>query len=211
MVAGAGALIAAVAPAIMATADGTTLRGSVSGYWDVDPPRLFWLPFSVAAGLLFIDGWISFTSPDRPAQGRRWYNIVLGIALAGLTWFNVDDHTLVHTIAAVTFFSLFILVIAYTSVLGWTGRHLETHDHTHSHDAELVGAKVSLIFLGLLVITLVAWRPLGLISFFFFEVFALVNFALFYVQGIVSPFPYRHYEFSHDGANRFFRWLHIMR
>lgn len=211
MVAAAGALIAAVAPAVMATADGSTLRGSVSDYWDVDPPRLFWLPFSVAAGLLFIDGWLSFSSPDRQAQGRRWHNVVLGIALAGLTWFNVDEQTVVHTITAVVFFSLFIVVIAYTSVLGWTGRHLETDDRPHSPEAEVVSAKVSLIFLGLLGLTLGAWWPLGLITFFFFEVFALVNFALFYVQGIVSPFPYQHYEFSNDALNRLLRRLHTMK
>ncbi|MCP3989687.1 MAG: hypothetical protein GY724_11475 [Actinomycetia bacterium] len=205
-----GALLAAIGPAVMATADGTDLRGSVSAYWNVDPRHLFWLPFSIGAGLLVVDGILSFVSPNRRDYGGRWYNIVLGIALLFLTWFNLDDNPQVHYPAATVFFVLFIGIIAYTSILGWTGRHLEGAGEEHNKQVETVIARVSLIFLVLLLLTLVA-NLAGLISFFFFEVFALVNFALYYVQGLMSPFPYNHYEFPLEWVNTLFRALHIMR
>ncbi len=89
-----GALSAAVAPAVMATADGEVLRGSVSAYWDIDPRYLFWLPFTIAAVLLFVDGALSYWSPNRNEFGGRWYNLVLGISLLVLTWFNKDNSTI---------------------------------------------------------------------------------------------------------------------
>lgn len=208
-VAAAGALSAAVAPAVMATADGPTLRGSISDYWDVEPRHLFWAPFVVAAALLAIDGALSYATPNKDRFGRRWYNVVLGAALLTLTVFNKDDNTALHVLGAVVFFGLFIAVIAYTSFLGWTGRHI-ADDVEHNIEVERAGAKVSLVFLALLAITFVAWL-FGWISFFFFEVFALVNFALQYVQGSIRAFPYVHYEFKIDGLNTFFRALRIMR
>lgn len=208
-VAAAGALSAAVAPAVMATADGPTLRASISDYWDVEPPSLFWAPFVVAAVLLAVDGILSYTTPNQHEFGRRWYNIVLGGALLGLTLLNTDDQPLLHFLSASLFFGLFIAVIAYTSFLGWTGRHI-AGGAEHNMEVERAGAKVSLVFLALLAITFVAYR-LTWISFFFFEVFALVNFALQYVQGSIRAFPYAHYEFKNDGLNKFFRRLRIMR
>lgn len=207
-VAAAGALSAAVAPAVMATADGSTLRGSISDYWNVEPEHLFWAPFAVAAALLIIDGIISYVAPNRRTYGGRWYNFVLGLALALLTRYNKDVDPGLHFPAATVFFALFIAVIAYTSFLGWTGRHVGGDDD-HNIALERAGAKVSLVFLALLAITLVAYW-LTWISFFFFEVFALVNFALQYVQGSIRAFPYTHYEFRQTWLNRIFRFLRIM-
>jgi hypothetical protein len=204
-----GALFAAIAPAVMATADGTTLRGSISAYWNIEPRHLFWAPFSAAAALLFLDGVISYVSPNRKDYGGRWYNLALGVSLYLLTWFDKDNTPVVHFGAATVFFGLFIAVIAYTSFLGWAGRHLGgTGDH--DEEVEQAGAQVSLVFLLLLLLTLVAWI-LGLVSFFFFELFALVNFALYYVQGSLRAFPYPHYEFPFATLNRLFRLVRIMR
>ena len=210
-VAAVGALTAAIAPAIMATADGTELRGSVSAYWNVDPRYYFWAPFTIGAVLLAVDGVLSYLSPNRIDFGGRWYNVVLGVALAVLTWFDLDNDRWLHYPAATVFFVLFIAVIAYTSLLGWAGRHLQlAGDDTHNRQVEIMSARVSLVFLGLLLLTLIAW-VLGLLNFFFFEVFALVNFALHYVQGSVNPFPYNHYEFRIDWLNSVLRALRIMR
>ncbi len=210
-VAAIGALMAAIAPAVMATAEGDVLRGSVSAYWDISPRYLFWAPFTGGAALLITDGILSFVSPLKVDVGRRWYNIVLGVALLLLTWFDLDASPAVHYPAAAVFFGLFIAVIAYTALLGWSGRHVPGHDgQEHVGTAELSFAKVSAVFLGLLLLTLVAFVA-GLVSFFFFEVFALLNFALFYVQGGISPFRYNHYEFRTDWLNDALRALRIMR
>ncbi len=210
ILAAAGALLAAVAPAVMATADGQTLRDSVSAYWDVDPRYLFWLPFTAAAGLLLMDGVLSFDPDHRRANGSRWFNIVLGVALLMLTWFNVDEQRALHLIGAYTFFVLFIVVIAYTSTLARYGRLSAGRTDSSDPTRARVVAEISLVFLVLLVLTLVAWLA-GLVSFFFFEVFALVNFALYYVQGMLAPFPYGRYEFPWPGLNGFLRAIQVMR
>lgn len=207
-----GALSAAIAPAVMATADGEVLRGSVSAYWDIDPRYLFWLPFTIAAVLLFVDGALSYSSPNRNEFGGRWYNLVLGISLLGLTWFNKDNNPELHFPAAAIFFTLFIAVIAYTSFLGWTGRRIESDvtDGEDDDDDDRLVAQTSLVFLLLLVLTLAAWL-VGFVTFFFFEIFALVNFALYYVQGSLRAFPYVHYEFRISWLNTFFRATKVMR
>lgn len=214
-IAAAGALTTAVAPALMATQQGGVLEGSISAYWDVEPESYFLVPFTVAAILLFVDGCLSYVGPNRNRFGRRWYNLVLGVSLALLTWFNKDDDPSVHYPAATVFFALFIVVIAYTTALAWFGQRtdvpvLSGETTEREPKAEVVGAQVAAVFLGLLAVTLVAWG-LGLISFFFFEVFALVNFAVFYVQGLVNPLPFGVYEFRWPAANQLFRSLRIMR
>jgi hypothetical protein len=204
-----GAVVAAIAPAVMATAQGAKLEGSVSAYWDVDPDYYFWAPFTAGAVLLFIDGLISLAAPSQRRYRNRWFNVVLGVALLLLTWFNKDDYPEVHYTSAVTFFALFIAVIGYTALLGWSGRHLGEDEEPGDERMERASAKVSGIFFCLLMLTFVAWA-LSLISFYFFEVFALLNFALFHIQGSVNPFPYHHYEFKIGWLNTLLRALRIM-
>ncbi len=207
-----GALIAAVAPAVMASADGSTLRGSVSAYWNIPNDVYFEVPFTAAAALLAIDGALSYSSPNKNIYGKRWFNIVLATALFVLTWWNTDDHTTIHYIAAAIFFGLFILVIFYTTALAWLGQTVAGAADVDEHAREKgkIGAEVAGAFLVLLVLTLIGFWPLGIVSFFFFEVFALVNFALFYVQGLVQPFPYRYYEFPWSWLNALLRAVRIM-
>ena len=206
-----GALVAGIAPALMATAGGSELEGSVSAYYDVEPRYFFWLPFTAAGVLLLLDGAFSYVSPNRARFGRRWYNLVLGVALLLLTWFDLDSSPGVHYPAAAVFFALFIAVIAYTSLLGVAGRLVERamNDDVPDRPIDRVFAEVSLVFMGLLLVTLLAWA-FDLISFYFFELFALVNFALYYVQGLVNPFPYNDYEFTIGWLNRILRALRIM-
>ena len=205
-----GAFIAAIAPAVMATADDTVLRGSVSDYWNLEPNYYFWLPFTLAAGFLLLDALFSYVPVYRRAFGGRWYNVVLGLALLGLTWFDIENEPGIHYPAAWVFFLLFIAVIAYTSALGWRGRHIEQPGNSHNRQLEIITAQVSLVFLGLLALSLLAWLT-GLIAFFFFEMFALVNFSLYYIQGSVKPFPYTHYEFESKRLNSLLRFFFIMK
>jgi len=209
LLASVGAAMAAIAPAIMASAQGAKLEGSISAYWDVDPDYYFWGPFTLAAVLLILDGLISISANSERKYRNRWFNIVLGISLLLLTWFNKDDSPVVHYTAAAVFFVLFIAVIGYTAILGLIGRHLGDDDPAGDERLERASAKVSGVFFGLLILTFVAWVP-GLITFYFFEVFALLNFALFHIQGSVNAFPYHHYEFKMGWLNRILRSLRIM-
>jgi len=204
-----GALLAAVAPAVMASSEGDTLRGSISAYWNIPSDLFFEWPFTIAAVLLGLDGVLSYFSRNRNVFGRRWFNVVLAVSLFVLTWWNTDDSTTAHFIAAAAFFSTFIAVIGYTTLLGWFGQPVAAADD-RTREQDKVGAEVGAAFLGLLVLTLIGFWPLGIVSFFFFELFALVNFALFYVQGLVQPFPYRSYEFPWAWLNSLFRFLQVM-
>ena len=204
-----GAVVAGIAPAIMATAQGNELEGSISAYWDVDPDYYFWAPFTIGSVLLVIDGLISLSARSHSQHRDRLFNVVLGVALFVLTWFNKDDSPWFHYPAAIVFFTLFIAVIGYTALLGWTGRHVGPIDTPGDERVERASAKVSGIFFALLVLTLLAWA-LGLISFYFFEVFALLNFALFHIQGYVNPFHYDHYEFKIGWLNSLLRKLRII-
>ncbi|MEM9889684.1 MAG: hypothetical protein AAF962_02380 [Actinomycetota bacterium] len=210
-----GALLAAITPALVATADGTTLRGSVSAYWNVEPRYLFWLPFTAAAVLLTMDGVASFIDADRRRTGIRPYNVILGVALFVLTWWNVDEDRTIHTVAASVFFVLFIVVIVYTSLLAWLGVPVPGAGDYHTPDgavrraAEKAVGQVSLVYSALLALTLAVWLT-GRISFYFFEVFALANFALFFVQGTLVRFPYVLFEFPWPVVNAFFRAIRVM-
>lgn len=160
-----GALVAAIAPAVMATADavmddddggvevGTiVLRGSVSDYWDVD----------------------------------------LAVALATV------------------FFVLFALVMLYASLLGLTGRLRPGEPESETRQAEWVNGIVSLLFVALLGVALIFYW-IGWVTFYFFELYALISFALHYVISGANPFPYNRYEFRVPWVNRLLRTLRIMR
>ncbi len=207
-----GALVAAIAPAIMATREvpALPLRGSVSDYWDVEPRYAFWLPFSLAALLLVVDGIVSVVSPNKKRFGRRYQNFFLGGFLALLTAFNKDNYPAIHYPATYFFFLLFAAVMAYGSLLGLTGRHVQGRNDVGNRQAEWVTGLVSMIFFLLMGAALIFWR-LDWITFYFFEVYALVSFALHYVMSAANPFPYKEYEFSIDWLNSLLRRVWIMR
>lgn len=221
ILAAVGALVAAIAPALMATADAMTqaadgeeasvvLRESVSSYWDVDPRFAFWLPFTAAAVLLIVDSLLSIVSPNRAIFGKRYQNFFLGVSLATLTWFNNEDYPTIHNRATFFFFALFAAVMAYGALLGLTGRRVAGNRTVGSRQAERVNGWVSLTFFALLGVGLVFYW-LDWINFFFFELYALVSFALHYVLSASNPFPYNFYEFSINWLNRLFRALKIMK
>ncbi len=204
-----GAMTAAITPAMVASEEGSTLRGSISAYWDVGIS--FWGPFGLAALLLFADGVISYLSPNRHRFGRRWYNIPLGVALAGLTTFNLDESKTLHYTFAFVFFILFFVLMAYTSAIGLVGRQISDDDHPHSDRGDDVrNSLVTLAFFGLGVLAL-GLHLIDVISFFFFELHALVVFALYHVVQSINPFPYPEYEFRNATVNRILRSVGIIR
>ncbi len=221
-----GALVAAIAPALMATADAMAvgandaglaeealviqLRGSISAYWNVDPSFAFWLPFTAAAVLLVVDAFLSVISPNRFVYGRRYQNFILGGSLALLTWFNKDDSPWIHFPAAYVFFLLFAAVMAYGALLGLTGRRVGGLADVGNRQAEKANGIVSLIFFALLGVGLLFFW-IGWINFYFFELYALVSFALHYVLSGANPFPYNSYEFRIDWLNDLLRKLKIMK
>ncbi len=116
-----------------------------------------------------------------------------------------------HYLGAYVFFLGFIFVIFYTSVLGVRGTLTKKaqDDLVEDRPIDSVMSQLSIAFIGLVVLTIVGWLA-GLVSFFFFEVFALLNFALYYVQTLIHPFPYNDYEFKSPMVNSICRFLQLM-
>ena len=57
--------------------------------------QYFYFPLTVAAMLFVVNGVV---------RKKHWYNIGLGLALAGVVLFNHVDHFLIHNISAGAFF-----------------------------------------------------------------------------------------------------------
>ncbi len=186
------------------------LRDSVSAYWDLG--TIFWVPFGLAALLMVGDGALSFFSKNRAVHGNLWFNVVLGLALAGLTTFNTTEYKAAHFTFAAIFFVLFLIVMGYTARLGRKGRRLVVHPDdpadieraTVDRAVERFFGTVTLLLLLAALASLVSWQ-LGIITFYFFELHALITFAVFFALLFLHPFPYRLYEFPNDRVNEFLR------
>ncbi len=191
------------------------LRGSVSAYWDVG--AAFSVPFLIAAVLLILDAILSYISSNKRHFGQRWYNGVLGLSLIGLVRFNVDDDPTLHYLFAGTFFILFLLVMTYTAVLGSAGRRLPVDidddgmpDASETAEArEALLAHVGFLLVGAAIMAGISWAAFGWITFYFFELHALVTFALFFALRVLNPFPYRLYEFPWSRLNSVVRFLRL--
>jgi hypothetical protein len=87
----------------------SSVRESISAYYDMDEAQIFYFPLTVAAMLFIVNGVI---------KHRHFYNTLLGIALSGVILFNLDDSTIVHYIFAAAFFignGLVVLISAKIS------------------------------------------------------------------------------------------------
>ena len=82
-------------PLIVWYGDDWNLREHISGYYAMEKAQYFYFPLTVAAMLFVVDGVV---------KEKHWYNIGLGLAVAGLVWFNHIDHFLIHNISAGMFF-----------------------------------------------------------------------------------------------------------
>ena len=66
----------------------------------------FYFPLTVAAMMFVFNGVV---------RRRHWYNVFLGLMLAGVILFNEDDFDLIHSIFAIAFFGGNFLVILFFS------------------------------------------------------------------------------------------------
>lgn len=82
-------------PFILWFGDGWNLREHISGYYAMEKAQYFYFPLTVAAMLFVVNGVV---------KEQHWYNIGLGLALAGVVLFNHVDYGLVHNISAGAFF-----------------------------------------------------------------------------------------------------------
>lgn len=85
----------------------SSIRGSVSAYYDMTPPQAYYVPITVAAMMFFFNGLV---------KSRRFYNVALGVLLTVVLLFNEDGASgTVHYIAAAGFFLLNAAVIIWFS------------------------------------------------------------------------------------------------
>ena len=82
-------------PFIVWYGDDWNLREHISGYYAMEKAQYFYFPLTVAAMLFVVNGVV---------REKHWYNIGLGLALAGVVWFNHVDHFWPHNISAAAFF-----------------------------------------------------------------------------------------------------------
>ncbi len=91
-------------PFIVWYGDDWNLREHISGYYAMEKAQYFYFPLTVAAMLFVVNGVV---------REKHWYNIGLGLALAGVVLFNHVDHFLIHNFSAGAFFlgNAFVFVI----------------------------------------------------------------------------------------------------
>jgi hypothetical protein len=79
----------------MIAGDNWTVRGSISAYYNMTKSLLFYVPLTVAFMLFIVNGLI---------KRQKAYNTVLGLALAGVVIFDLDNFFYLHFGCAAVFF-----------------------------------------------------------------------------------------------------------
>lgn len=82
------------------------VRDSISAYWDMDVAKAFYFPLTLAAMLFLVNGIV---------KHRGLHNIVLGIALGVIVWFDHEHSTALHFAGVGVFFVGNCLVILFFS------------------------------------------------------------------------------------------------
>lgn len=146
------AVICAFTPVLLILADQGSIRSSISAYYNVSQPQMFYVPLTAAAMLFLVNGVV---------KDGQLYNIFLGGALAGLVLFNTDDFNTVHVVFTVAFFLGNVAVMGlWTSVRGWAVR----------------GPLIVVIALAM-----IGWRSFGWFDLFWAEWISLGIIAVHYV------------------------------
>jgi hypothetical protein len=114
-------------PIIVLYGDGWHLRDSISAYYAMTKTQYFYFPLTVAAMLFIVNGVV---------KEKHWYNVGLGLTLAGLIFFNHRDHSMIHNVNAGAFFlgntvvfmiftprkeRWFKILLAFTVIIGLAG------------------------------------------------------------------------------------------
>lgn len=100
------AAVLSLTPLFLIIFDGGMVRSSISEYYDMDLEQIFYVLLTVAAMLFIVNGVI---------KKEHSYNTTLGVLLAGVILFNIDDTNLIHNFFAITFFAGNAIVIAFFS------------------------------------------------------------------------------------------------
>jgi hypothetical protein len=82
-------------PAFLIYFDNGQIRGSISEYYNMEKDQMFYFPLTVASMLFVVNGVV---------KDRHVYNSLLGLMLAGVVLFNMDDASVFHYIFATAFF-----------------------------------------------------------------------------------------------------------
>lgn len=100
------AAVLSLIPLFLIVFDGGAVRDSISDYYDMDLEQVFYVLLTVASMLFIVNGVI---------KHEHSYNTTLGVLLAGVILFNLDDATLIHNLFAIAFFVGNAVVIAFFS------------------------------------------------------------------------------------------------
>lgn len=137
-------LICAGIPLILIVAEGWPPTEAISGFYDMQEAELFYMPLTVAAMLFIVNGTV---------KKGHWYNVYLGLSLAGLTLLNTDDFHTIHVIFTACFFvgNALVFVIFSPKRELW----------------------FKFLLAALMAVAIAAWYPLGWIDLFWAESLSL--------------------------------------
>jgi hypothetical protein len=114
-------------PLILLYGDDWIVREHISAYYAMTEAQYFYFPLTVAAMLFVVNGVV---------KEKHWYNVGLGLALAGVVFFNHSDHSVIHNVSAGAFFIgngvvfatftpkkelWFKLILSFTMLVGLAG------------------------------------------------------------------------------------------
>lgn len=103
-------LLAFTPLALLALEDPGSNFNSISAYYAMSENQVFYVPLTIAAMLFIVNGVL---------KREHNYNIILGVALAGLLLFNQDDWTPLHSFFAISFFAGSAAVVLLFSPGTW--------------------------------------------------------------------------------------------
>jgi len=128
------------------------IRGSISAYYNMGQNQIFYFLLTVAAMLFIVNGVV---------KEKHIYNVVLGIALAGVLLFNCDDFSLVHNIFAIAFFggNAVVIVVFSSKKERW----------------------FKALLVGIILVTMACWWYFDAFTLFWAEWISLVIIAIHYI------------------------------
>ena len=116
-----------------------TCRDSISAFYDMSHEPLFYMPLTLAA-FMFVSNAV--------LRREHWWNALVGIALAGLVFFDHDAYDLAHTIFAAAFFLTAMLVVSWylpKDLTGSTGIRIPITWPRAGRSSAVFGAQVALL------------------------------------------------------------------
>lgn len=101
------AAVCLLIPAFLIWFDHGHIRDSISAYYNMEEDEMFYFPLTVASMLFVVNGVV---------KERHVYNSLLGMMLAGVILFNLNDAKLLHYVFATAFFGgNAVVIVRYSS------------------------------------------------------------------------------------------------